>query len=513
MAKDDIYEDIVRRIRYSEGDFRELEKVKHEISTKFLNVFNDYIGFKGLKFIGACATGNCVKWKKDIDGIVILNPISVVDFRRMVNQIGGLEDIVFANKCFVVKDKFDAKYYEYDVSIGCVDGSLFPSNDLGADLSMHPDFTLEKLSREQKKEVILTKIFLKNIGLYGKKIGGFATEQIIIHFGSFDNFLEHLRTGKPIFIDFSGRYSGKSSPVIVSYPYCGLENLAKVSQEHFERAVQYAREITDKPKIFLEDSCSTVNRLFWEKRANLFENKEELSTPDIYLNHKENRIFRKKISSEGSGLRVLDIGCANGYSIIAINRGGENYMVGIDKNQRLIETAKKLASQNNVDNIEFIVSDMPKLPFDDLTFDIIYAKRSISNLPSRDKQGGAIQEIKRVIKKNGLFLLSDLFEEGYGIINKWRIKLNLEQIRFPYHINLLNEPYVFDLVSENFDLEEVYDFSSSYYFLSRVIYPKVMDITKGKVKSDSNINRLFSMLPSIGKIGMNKIFVLRENGS
>jgi len=509
----EIYGEIVRRVEYSKGDFIELGKTKSAIKEEFTGAFSSYSGFSDLKFIGSCATRNCVKWKKDIDGVVLLNPFSAREFRDRVQTVNGLEKITFADKCLIVGDKFDAEYNRYEVSIGCVDSSLSPYNSLGADLIRHPDFVAGRLTDEQVKDVLLTKVFLKNIGLYGKKVGGFAAEQIVIYFDNFDNFTKHLRVGKRIFIDFSGKYSGQDSPLVVSYPYCGLDNLVRISDEDFETMINYARKILDRPELFLEDSCSTVNRLFWEKRARTIGDKEELSMPDVHLNHRENKIFKKRIIGEGNGLRVLDVGCANGYSTIAINRGTSNSIIGIDSNKKLIEIARSIAKRNGLDTLEFLVSDASSIPFEDSFFDVVYAKRAISNLPSRKKQEESIMEIGRVLKKGGLFLFSDLLEGGYEHINKLRSVVGLTEIKLPYHGNLLREEDILRITKGVFTLECIDDFSSTYYFLSRVVYPKLLELGRMNVRSDSKANKLFSKLPSLGNIGINKLYLLRRNGN
>lgn len=507
-----VYREIVRRIKYSEGDFRELENIKSELREKISGAFENYVGFNSLKFIGSCVTGSCVKWKKDVDGVVILDPFSREEFRASIQRVKGLEGIIFADKCLIVGDKFDARYNGYEVSIGCVDGSLSSYEDLGADLTKHPDFIAERLTKKQIDEVLLTKIFLKNIGLYGEKVGGFASEQIVAYFDNFDSFIEQLVTGEPIFIDFSGKYAGQCSPLVISYPYCGLNNLAKVSGQEFEKAVEYARKISKDPRLFLEDSCLTVNRLFWQKRAKLLAGREELSMPDIHLNRKENNIIRKIISSEGSKIRILDVGCANGYSTRAINQETDNNVVGIDNNIVLISSARKMITEQNVGNIEFLVSDMSLLPFDDSSFNLAYAKRAISNLPSQQKQEEAIKEIYRVLRRGGLFLFSDLLEEGYDNINRLRSKVGLDKIKLPYHGNLLREDEILKLATGKFTIEDINDFSSAYYFFSRVVYPRLLEFTKGNIRSDSIANKLFSKLPSILGVGVNKLYVLRKNG-
>lgn len=514
IERDRIYHELLFSISFSENEQKNLDATKRKLVSNINEAFSGSELYLGFKFIGSAATGNYMRGKSDIDGVIILSNFDKQVFRERATKISGLENIVFQEECFIVNDKVDARMGEFDVSIGCINGTFLPYDNLGADLLMHPEFTLNRISENQKKDILLTKRFFRNLGLYGAKVGGFAIEQIIAYFGNFDNLLKHLKEDRTILIDFSGKYRGPTNSMVVSYPYCGLDNLTKkVTQDDFKIAVNYARKIMGDPEIFLEDSRAFINRQFWSKRVKKLGEKEELSIPDIYLNRKENRTIKKEVNLV-RGLRILDIGCANGYSTIQINKREFNEVYGVDVNEELIRRAQQLTFKERRLDIHYINCEMISLPFKDDSFDVIYLKRAISNLPSQRKQREAIKEAFRVLKRSGKLYVLDLFKEGYDKLNQIRQRFSLHPISYPYHCTLLTEENLENMISGNLRVERKEDFTSTYYLLSRVLYPKIADFLMAPVKNNSFWNYIFSFLPSpsIGSLGVNKLYVFRKNG-
>lgn len=110
------------------------------------------------------------------------------------------------------------------------------------------------------------------------------------------------------------------------------------------------------------------------------------------------------------GASVLDVGCGPG-SIAAtflpyVSPGGR--VVGIDSLAEVVATAQSQFGSSSSSsspsagdaNIEFIVGDLFKLPFEDNTFDFVHAHQVIVHLPL-DKVAAALREMKRVCKKGG----------------------------------------------------------------------------------------------------------------
>lgn len=95
--------------------------------------------------------------------------------------------------------------------------------------------------------------------------------------------------------------------------------------------------------------------------------------------------------------KVLDLGCGPGlYAKILTEK--EAKVKGIDISEKMIELAKK-----ETPKAEFKQGDSENLPYKNKEFDIVVAPLVIGHLKSWDK---TLEEIKRVLKKNGLFVFS-----------------------------------------------------------------------------------------------------------
>lgn len=98
---------------------------------------------------------------------------------------------------------------------------------------------------------------------------------------------------------------------------------------------------------------------------------------------------------------VLDLGCGTGYGSFELAKNRKvKKIIGIDNSKEAIDYAKK-HYQNR--NLEFRIGDVSNLDFPDGSADIIIAFEIIEHLKEPDK---FLEEIKRVLKKSGLCLIS-----------------------------------------------------------------------------------------------------------
>jgi ubiquinone/menaquinone biosynthesis C-methylase UbiE len=97
---------------------------------------------------------------------------------------------------------------------------------------------------------------------------------------------------------------------------------------------------------------------------------------------------------------VLDLGCGNGRFVNIIKEKGEQYF-GTDVSENLINIAKK-----NYPNENFQTTEPLKLPFENNYFDGIYSIAVLHHIPSNDFRLKFLQEVKRVLKSGGIFVLT-----------------------------------------------------------------------------------------------------------
>jgi len=123
--------------------------------------------------------------------------------------------------------------------------------------------------------------------------------------------------------------------------------------------------------------------------------------PEYHASEKHWEIFYTE--SDVKNKTVLDAGCGTGiFSIIFANKGAEK-IIGIDISEGSLRTARHLKKHFSLENVEFRKEDMLKLPFEDETFDIVWAWGTVHHTTDPIK---AISELIRVLKKGGSLLLA-----------------------------------------------------------------------------------------------------------
>ena len=100
------------------------------------------------------------------------------------------------------------------------------------------------------------------------------------------------------------------------------------------------------------------------------------------------------------GDRVLDIGCGNGRLLELLKDKNIEY-IGIDSSEKLIAIAQKRYPSK-----KFLVADALNLPFPTDNFDIVFLIAILHHIPSRAFRLKILQEANRVLKPNGLLILT-----------------------------------------------------------------------------------------------------------
>lgn len=116
-----------------------------------------------------------------------------------------------------------------------------------------------------------------------------------------------------------------------------------------------------------------------------------------YLIWPELKILGKYVRE---GEKILDLGCGNGR-LLEIFKGKSIDYIGVDNSEKLIEIAKK-----NHPNSKFQVADALILPFPNNYFDKVYSIAVLHYIPSEEFRIRFVKEAKRVLKPNGLLLLT-----------------------------------------------------------------------------------------------------------
>jgi ubiquinone/menaquinone biosynthesis C-methylase UbiE len=216
------------------------------------------------------------------------------------------------------------------------------------------------------------------------------------------------------------------------------------------------------------------------------------------------------------GDKVLDVGCANGYSSIQFACSRRIQLRGLDFVPEMIEQAKARSGtmqEHLVGSVEFEVGDIVQLKEPSSCYDTVIVVRVLINLGTWERQLSGLRECIRVLKPGGLLLLSEATLQGWRRLNALRQEWGLSDIPMPPFNEYLDQQSVIAAVSGQAEVLEISNFASSYYVGTRVLKPLMAQAIRGPVSvadPNSEINRWFSQLPAAGDYGTQKLFVLRK---
>ncbi|MCY4631242.1 MAG: methyltransferase domain-containing protein, partial [bacterium] len=100
---------------------------------------------------------------------------------------------------------------------------------------------------------------------------------------------------------------------------------------------------------------------------------------------------------------VLDVGCGPGTITVGLARRAGR-VVGLDMSAEMVESARSLATREGVGNATFEIGSAYELPFEDVTFDVVYAHQVLQHLAD---PVAALTEFRRVLRPGGLVAVRD----------------------------------------------------------------------------------------------------------
>jgi len=119
---------------------------------------------------------------------------------------------------------------------------------------------------------------------------------------------------------------------------------------------------------------------------------------------------------------VLDIGCGSGTITTGLARRAGR-VVGLDMSAEVVDAARAHADVCGLSNISFEVGSAYELPWDDASFDVVYAHQVLQHLSDPVR---ALREARRVLQPGGLVAVRDSDYETmvsapvFPAIERWR---------------------------------------------------------------------------------------------
>jgi SAM-dependent methyltransferase len=231
---------------------------------------------------------------------------------------------------------------------------------------------------------------------------------------------------------------------------------------------------------------------YWDERAGLGETS---GTQDRLAKQLEIQAISQRVKD---GMRVLDVGCGDGETAADLARIYDIDITGVDFSEAMLTRARSRAP-----GIDFLCRNVTDLgPFPQ-KFDLIYTERTIINLPDWETQKKAIQDIRALLTPDGRYIMCENSWDGLQGINGWREAVGLPHIQEPWH-----NRYIKDFEVDALGWIVRIDYSSTYYFVSRVLNAKLAQDQGQEPDYDSPLNQLAATLPPIGiRLGQGRIWV------
>jgi len=217
------------------------------------------------------------------------------------------------------------------------------------------------------------------------------------------------------------------------------------------------------------------------------------------------------------GAEMIDIGCGNGYCTYQFANTEIAKIIGVDFSEDMIKNAneaKKIYPLNIKRKIDFKKGDIRSLEFDNGSKDIVVTIRCLINVPMLEDKERAINEIMRVLKIGGLYLMCENTLQGLSLLNSLRQEFELPLIKARWHNSYLDEEWLNNVIKANFEVLKVEHFASLYYLISRVVYAKFCSIESEEPDYNHPLNKiskkLCSMLEPYGEFSPMRLYVLRK---
>lgn len=259
---------------------------------------------------------------------------------------------------------------------------------------------------------------------------------------------------------------------------------------------------------------------YWENRAKQYLIKPAATTDDVYLRELEINTLVQTLNeiAISKNARLLDVGCGDGYSTLKLAQEFPDLtFFGIDYSENMVKSAcVRLESHPGLrSRIEFMVGDVNELVkvLGDSAYDITLSDRCLINLDSVESQFHALAQIAEHTKPGGYYIAIENFMEGHENMNKARSTVGLPEIPVRWH-NLYFKELEFARCAESFFEGIIFkDFSSSYYFATRVIYSAMCQMRGENPDYNHEIHQLSIRLPWIGQFSPIRMAVMRRKSN
>ena len=152
---------------------------------------------------------------------------------------------------------------------------------------------------------------------------------------------------------------------------------------------------------------------------------------EIWYEHFHRYVMAGELAT---GRHVLDAACGEGYGSAHLARSAAT-VIGVDISKEAVSHARE---RYRVDNLEFQVADVCRLPFEDDQFECIVSFETLEHL---EDQSGLLNEFRRVLDPGGFLLISSPDKAVYS---------DRHQTENEFHVRELYREELESLLAEQF---------------------------------------------------------------
>ena len=246
-----------------------------------------------------------------------------------------------------------------------------------------------------------------------------------------------------------------------------------------------------KQKIILNYKLKEKNYNFWLDR--LRNNSSQLvCSKDERLNNLEHNFMFQKIKKNKS---ILEVGCGNAILLKKLISKKPKFYLGTEFVKELTEHNRKKIKKKNIyfENLDMTLVNKKSFS---RKFDYILSKRAVQNVLSKKLQLTSIDNLGFFLNKGGKMLMMQSSINALKNINKYRDIFNLHKIIPPWHNLYLDDNVLKNHKFKNVNLKKIENFTSNFYFITRIIYAAYAKLKKTKVNFTDPLNIIASSIKS-----------------
>ena len=249
-------------------------------------------------------------------------------------------------------------------------------------------------------------------------------------------------------------------------------------------------------------------RAYWDNRA-LIDSSAQSTTMDLWLRNIEAEFLVQSIEKYNPK-SICDVGCGDGLTTLrCAEESPSRTFTGFDYSASMINNALKNLNTHGIKNTTFYTGDITE-EIGAKGFDFIYSTRCLINLPDWIAQAKALMQIKKLLGSDGIYVMIENFIESHGMLNSLRADFDLPPIQVRDHNTFFERDKLMAQMTEDFNVLEDVNISSTYYMMSRVVYSAICKDKNITPDYNDIHHRLASRLPFSGEFGPVRAIVFKK---